>query len=136
MKAEKMLTGFKLLGIGLILYFAGCLNMVAAHDGELWAGVEKVLITPQTPIPMSGYGSREGPFKGVHDDIFARVVVVSDGDAKAAIISVEVIGISNTFWEECTAHITKETGIPKEYILLSAVHTLSGPSIRIYNNDE
>ena len=58
-----------------------------------------------------------------------------DGDAKAAIISVEVIGISNTFWEECTAHITKETGIPKEYILLSAVHNHSGPAIRIYNND-
>ncbi|MCK5137442.1 MAG: neutral/alkaline non-lysosomal ceramidase N-terminal domain-containing protein [Bacteroidales bacterium] len=127
---------YKLLAISLILSFTGYLNMAAAPEEGLWAGAEKVLITPQTPIPMSGYGSRKGPFKGIHDDVFARVLVVSDGEAKAAIISVEVIGISNSFWGECTALITKETGIPKEHILLSAVHNHGGPAIRVYNNDE
>lgn len=127
---------YKLLALSLILFFVSYMNMVATPKDGLWASAAKVLITPQTSIPMSGYGSRKGPFKEVHDDIFARVVVVSDGENKAAIISVEVIGISNSFWEECTALITKETGIPKEYILLSAVHNHNGPAIRVYNKDE
>lgn len=115
------------------LFFMCHANLNAAPKDGLLAGVAKVNITPEAPIPMSGYGGREAPFKGVHDDIFARVLVVSNGENKAAIISVEVIGISNSFWEECTALITKETGIPKEYILLSAVHSHHGPAIRVYN---
>lgn len=101
----------------------------------LQAGAAKILITPSFPTPMSGYGSRKAPFKGVHDDIFARVVAFSDGVNKAILITTDLIGISNSFWEETTQFITKETGIKKEYILLSAVHNHSGPSIKVYEKN-
>lgn len=110
--------------------------IIAAPDDGLRAGAAKVLITPQTPVPMSGYGSRKGPFKGVHDDIFARAVVISDGVNKAAIISAEVIGFSHSFWEDCTTLISNKTGIRPEYILLSAVHNHSGPVLNVYNEGE
>ncbi|MEP7111168.1 MAG: neutral/alkaline non-lysosomal ceramidase N-terminal domain-containing protein [Ferruginibacter sp.] len=101
----------------------------------LYAGTSKILITPGTPIPMSGYGGRNAPFKGVHDDLFARVIAFSDGVNKAILITTDLIGISNSIWEETTKRISKETGIKKEYVLLSAVHNHGGPVIKVYEDD-
>jgi neutral ceramidase len=110
-------------------------KVVPASKNILLAGTAKISITPGTPIPMSGYGGRDAPFKGVHDDIFARIIAFSDGANKAVLITTDLIGISNSIWEETTKRITKETGIKKEYILLSAVHNHSGPGIRVYEKD-
>ena len=94
---------------------------------NLKVGTAKIKITPTTPIPMAGYGARKGPFKGVHDDLYARAVVYSDGVNKAATVTVEVSGLSNAIWDDVTTRIEKETGIKKDFILLSAIHTHSGP---------
>ena len=106
-------------------------NVSAAGKNNLKVGTSKVLITPKTPIPMAGYSGRKGPFKGVHDDLYARVIVFSDGVNKAATITNEIIGHSSALWDEITTRIEKETGIKKDYILLSAIHTHSGPAINI-----
>ncbi len=104
-------------------------------QNTFFVGIAKIRITPETPIPMSGYGGRDAQFKGVHDDIYARVIVFSDGLNKAVLITTDLIGISNSIWEATTKQITKETGIPKEYILLSAVHNHSGPVIKVYDGE-
>lgn len=121
--------------IMLICFLSGSTPIFAKKSKpDFFAAAVKVLITPQTSIPMSGYAKRTNPFKGVHDDIYARVVVISDGTKKAAIISAEIIGISNSFWNECTTLIADETGIPVEYIFLTAVHNHNGPSLGVYEN--
>jgi hypothetical protein len=99
------------------------------------AGAAKVKITPGVPIPMSGYGGRTEPFKGVHDDLFARVIVIGDGTNKAVLISADVVGFSNSFWDAVTRQITSETGIKREYILLAAVHNHGGPVTKVYGED-
>ncbi|MEO6220953.1 MAG: neutral/alkaline non-lysosomal ceramidase N-terminal domain-containing protein [Ginsengibacter sp.] len=104
-----------------------------AFKNTLTAGTAKINITPTTPIPMSGYGGRDDPFKGIHDSIFARVIVLSDGKNKAAIISIETIGVSNTFWKDVTDVLEKKMGIKKEFVLLSAVHNHAGPVTNVYN---
>jgi neutral ceramidase len=125
----------KLVTLSLVLFFVSHLIMAAAPESGLQAGAAKIKITPETPIPMSGYGGRNDPFKAVREDIYARAVVVSDGENKAVILSGEVIGFSHSFWEECTDLITKETGIPLENIFLSAVHSHSGPVTGVYNRE-
>ena len=96
--------------------------------GELYVGAVKVNITPKVPIPMSGYGGRKGPFKGIHDDIFIRVIAFSDGKNKAAIITADLIVIKTSYWEKVTTRIQQEIGIPRENIILCATHTHGGPS--------
>jgi neutral ceramidase len=129
----------RILSVGILL--AGMLvnvnicKALTLPKNNLFAGTSKIMITPGTPIPMSGYGSRTAPFKGVHDDLFARVIVFSDGINKAVLISADVIGFSNSFWEEITQRITKESGIKKEYVLLSAVHNHNGPVTKVYEED-
>jgi neutral ceramidase len=123
-----------ILSVGLLVNVNYCQALFAPKN-TLYAGTAKILITPGTPIPMSGYGGRTAPFKGVHDDLFARVIVFSDGVNRAVLISADVIGFSDSFWEETTQHITKETGIAKEYVLLSAVHNHGGPVTKVYDED-
>lgn len=119
--------------------FVACLVMFAtgasaAEKNGLRVGTAKVKITPTTPIPMSGYGGRNDPFKGVHDDIYARSIVFSDGVNKAATITCELVGLSNAVWDEVTTRVEKETGIKKDFILLSCIHTHSGPTTNVYND--
>jgi len=118
-----------------ILLFAISETSMSAPPKTLLAGTSKILITPSVPIPMSGYGGRKGPFKGVHDDLYARVIVFSDGQNKAAVISAELIGLSNAFWDEMSQKIEAETGIKKDHIMLSCIHTHSGPVTRVYGED-
>jgi len=107
-----------------------------AAEGALSVGTAIVNITPKTPIPMSGYGSRKEPFKDVHDDLFARAVVFSDGVSKAALLSVDLIGLSHEFWEETTGRIEGETGIPVDHFLLAPVHNHDAPVTRVYVRSE
>ena len=102
---------------------------------DISAGTAKTNITPAVPIPMSGYRSRTEPFAGVHDSIFARAIVFSDGENKAAIVSAEIIGFSNSFCEETSGLIEKEVGIQQDHILLTVVHNHSGPVTRVYRED-
>ena len=112
---------------------ANTIEKFPALKNTLRAGTAKINITPRTPIPMSGYGGRDDPFKGVHDEIFARVVVFDDGKNKAALISMETIGVSNAFWKDVTEAVEKKSGIKKEFVLLSAVHNHDGPVTNVYN---
>ena len=68
-------------------------------------GANKVEITPEFskelgPIYVAGYASMEAPmFEGVHDPIYARILVLSSNKTKIALISVEVIGLFNEYIE-------------------------------------
>ena len=47
----------------------------------LRAGAARVDITPAAgaALPMSGYGNRTQGFKGIHDHIYVRAIVLDDG---------------------------------------------------------
>src|SRR5260370_31864198 len=110
---------------------------VAAETGTLQVGAAKVDITPaaDAALPMSGYASRQEGFKGIHDHIYARAIVLTDGSRQAAIISWELIGVPTAAWEELSERIARETGIQPEYLLLTAVHDHSAPApYGIYGN--
>ncbi len=106
-----------------------------SETSEISAGTARVNITPAIPIPMSGYRSRTKPFDGIHDSIYARAIVFSDGENKAAVLSAEIIGFSNSFCEETASLIEQEVGIKRENILLSVVHNHSGPVTRVYQDN-
>lgn len=140
----RALVGVALLfGSGLLvgaaqLVGAAGLPTVAAEDGALRAGAAKVDITPAADagLPMSGYDFRTGGFQGIHDHIYARAIVLSDGAKMAAIVSWELIGVPTPVWEELAGRVARETGIPAEYLLLTAVHDHSAPApFAMYGND-
>ena len=122
----------------LLLIVSSALPAFGAETETLRAGAAKVDITPaaDAALPMSGYAGRTEGFKGIHDHIYARAIVLSDGTKLAAIVSWELIGVPTPVWEEVSRRVANETGIPSEYLLLTAVHDHSAPApFGMYGND-
>ena len=81
--------------------------LAASGSAALRAGAAKVDITPaaNAALPMSGYANRTEGFKGIHDPIYVRAIVVDDGTTQAAILAWELIFVPDPVWAElCAAH--------------------------------
>lgn len=121
--------------VSLLCVSAAAPLPVPVATGTLRAGAAKAVITPlpAAALPMSGYAGRKEGFKAVHDDLHVRAIVLDDGTSQAALIGCEVIGISSPLWDKITERLTRETAIPRDHILLAAVHTHAAPAIGTYN---
>jgi hypothetical protein len=115
----------------LVLFVSLAEGAMAAERGSLRAGAARIDVTPapDAALPMSGYSGRTAGFKGIHDPLHVRAIVLDDGSAQAALVSCEIIGLSHGFVEEITKRVTESCGIPRERILLAAVHTHAAPTI-------
>ena len=99
----------------------------------LRAGVAVVNITPPIGIWMTGFAARPGPANGVHDELYARAVVVESGGAKVALVALDIIQPDEAIVSRVRFTVEQWTGIPTENILLNSSHTHSGPSTYRFN---
>ena len=106
----------------------------AARQGELHAGAARIEITPgkEDALPLSGYAARKEGHKGIHDSLYVRAIVLSDGAARAAIVTADLIGFSHGFWNTVSERIVSEAKIPRENIMIAGTHTHSAPSPGTY----
>jgi len=92
-------------------------------EGLLRAGLSKVDITPGVSMPMYGYRNRScGPSSGVHDPLFAKILVLEAGDSRMAILTVD---LGTLMSEKLRRDLAEKLGIP--LVLMAASHTHSGP---------
>ena len=117
-------------GIALLLATSGLVSLGAPH-GQLQVGAARVDITPapDAALPMAGYGGRTQGFQSIHDHIYVRAIVLSDGATQAALLAWELIGMPDHVFEELSQRITRELGIPADHLLLAAVHDHGAPSL-------
>ncbi|GAB4127957.1 neutral/alkaline non-lysosomal ceramidase N-terminal domain-containing protein [Thermopirellula anaerolimosa] len=92
------------------------------------AGAAVAIITPPNGIPMAGYYSPRGS-EGVLDDLFAKALVLDDGEKAAAFVACDLISIPQTITDEARRRVAAEVPIPPEAVLISATHTHTGPSL-------
>jgi len=94
-------------------------------------GAARVDVTPpvDAALPMSGYSGRKKGFQKIHDHIYARAIVLSDGTHEAAILAWELIGMPEGVWHELSQRISKELGIPADHLILAAEHVHSAPTV-------
>lgn len=82
--------------LNILILGVFCFSSIdAAPAAELKAGVARIDITPPIEMncPLGGYGERMNrPAEGVHDRIFAKALVLSEGDKKFALITVDIVG--------------------------------------------
>ena len=102
--------------------------LLPAADYEV--GIETAAITPREPIYLSGYASRDRPSEGVLLDIKAKAMVIRDkAGARAAIVTMDLIGIPRALSDMVAARVEKQYGIPRSHLLLNCSHTHTGPMI-------
>lgn len=109
---------------------ATILLFAATASAALRAGAARVDITPapDAALPMSGYANRTDGFKGIHDPIYVRAIVLDDGAVQAAIVAWELIFVPDAVWTEVSPRIAAETGIRPENLILAAVHDHGAPT--------
>ncbi|TAM80947.1 MAG: hypothetical protein EPN47_13765 [Acidobacteria bacterium] len=115
----------------VVLAGACALASFGATPGTLSVGAARVDITPppDAALPMSGYSGRQQGFQKIHDPIYARAIVLSDGTHEAAILSWELIGMPDGVWQDLSQRISKELGIPADHLILAGEHVHSAPTV-------
>jgi hypothetical protein len=90
----------------------------SAADGALKGGCAKVDITPPIGIWLSGYGSRDKPSDGISDKLYAKALVLDDGQNKIAIVSADLLCVPISITTEVRKNIQEKIGIPETNILI------------------
>lgn len=100
----------------------------------MMAGYGEKVITPQLLGPMAGYDSREENAKGIHDDLYARCLILKIEKKAVVLISLDVLGVDECLIEMIkSAIMAVDREVEKEGIFVCATHTHSGPSA-IFSN--
>jgi len=95
--------------------------------GALMAGCSKVKITPPLGTPLGG-NVRDKGSQGVHDDIYAKALVLGNGEKEVVLVSCALIAVTKAMVEDIRQIVAKKCSIPRENILICAFHTHSGPA--------
>lgn len=88
----------------------------------LYAGAAETIITPPGRTPLLGAIQRS---EGVHDDLYARTVVLNDGRARVAVVCLDLIGMDLMLADDIRRAIRDRSGITTT--LLNCSHTHSAP---------
>ncbi|MCL6591498.1 MAG: neutral/alkaline non-lysosomal ceramidase N-terminal domain-containing protein [Firmicutes bacterium] len=96
---------------------------------RLLAGTGAHCITPPLGLPMAGFAARQGGSIGVHDDLWAKALVLDCNDVAVALVSLDLIDVTLELTESIRNIIAKNTGLPRDHILIATSHTHSGPEL-------
>lgn len=87
--------------------------------------------------PLAGFAARHGVSQGIHDDLFARTLVLSDGEEIVALVSVDLLALSSDFVKRVRSAIYERTGIRPDAVMIASTHTHAGPvTITTFFNPE
>lgn len=100
-----------------------------ACQAALKAGCAKVDITPPVGVWLSGYSSRNKPSEGISDELYAKALVLDDGQNKIAIVSADLLWVPLETTNEIRELVKQKIGIPENNVLICATHTHFGPKI-------
>src|SRR5262245_19825408 len=92
---------------------------------QLRAGVGALPLPLAVGQPMMGYGLRTAPAAALHDPLHARDLYLA-GSSDCLIISLEVCLIAPAQAGLVRVQLERETGVPRERILVACVHTHAG----------
>lgn len=104
------------------------LILLTPAEAALRAGAARISIVPPFPTQMGGFNDRLKDFEGVHDEIFARALVLDNGTTKLVFIGSDLMSVDAGLVSLARQAITQATQIPIANILISSTHNHSAPS--------
>jgi neutral/alkaline ceramidase-like enzyme len=118
---------------------------VAAQKG-LRVGSGRALITPAPgawmagyppkladvegfPANIRGYVGRKEPATGAHDPLWAKAVVLDDGQQRVGIVGIDTLIVLGEWTHNVRQEVASRSGIPPQNLLINTTHTHSGPDV-------
>lgn len=93
----------------------------------LKAGFNKVCISPPIGVPLAGFAARPEVSTGIHDDLFARALVLETPESTVAFVSVDLLALPGDFITLVRKAIHESTGVQPHSIMIASTHTHAGP---------
>lgn len=102
--------------------------------GTFQAGVGRAVITPPLSAPHASWGAQVHVLPdGVAQDLYATVLVVSDGTETAAFCELEMVVISKAESDAIRDAVAEELGIDRGAVRASISHNHAGPPPSAWN---
>ena len=86
-------------------------------------GFAKRMITPPLPCTLAGFDAYR-PCSKVHDDLYAKVMILEFLDKKYCLVNCDLLAIDNLIYEPCFSFAC---GLNISSLIICATHTHSGP---------
>jgi len=94
------------------------------------AGLANVSITPEKPVWLSGYASRNKPSEGKIQDLWAKALVIQDASGnRVVIVTTDLLGLPRALTSEISEYANKSYRLRREQILFNFSHTHTAPVI-------
>ena len=96
----------------------------------LVAGIAQTIITPPVGVDLCGFAGRPAPSQGIHDDLYAKALYLSNESGEVVLITADLIGLSAEEVAFIREILFRELGLPPDAVMITCSHTHSGPSTR------
>ncbi|MCK5134230.1 MAG: neutral/alkaline non-lysosomal ceramidase N-terminal domain-containing protein [Bacteroidales bacterium] len=111
----------------ILVFTANFVFLFALHASAIEANVAVIKLTPPLEMgyTLGGYGARMSkPAEGIHDDIWAKALVLNDGGKKFAIVTLDILGLPPNVKPQVIEKLNQE-GWTEENIMLLPSHSHS-----------
>ena len=94
----------------------------------LLAGAAKAVITPPVGLHMGAWGLRQGRSNGVHDDLYAKALVLENGGVRVGLVALDVAGIHREILLHIKERVLELSGIGASNLLVNSTHNHTTPA--------
>src|SRR5258707_12013732 len=102
----------------LVIGFLGLVILgpaVRAAEPEWKVGLAQVKITPERPLFLAGYASRNRPFDKVESDLYAKALALEDREGhRVVLVTSDLIGFSAAVAEPICERLREKAGLKRE----------------------
>lgn len=120
--------------LGMVLLLVLALPALGTEPGRWTAGVARTDITPNQPVWMAGYASRNTPSEGVLVPLAARALTLRDSQGhRLVMVSLEILETPDSLQQRLMRVAREKHGLRPEEFLLNVSHTHGGPMLSAKN---
>ncbi|MEY4941583.1 MAG: hypothetical protein RIQ93_3318 [Verrucomicrobiota bacterium] len=118
--------------VAVVAIFCGVIiSTLHAAEAEWKAGVASVVISPELPMWMSGYGGRVEPGREIAADLHAKALAIEDrSGTRLVIVTTDLLGIPAILRKAVGEKARARFSLPDSALLINASHTHCGPELR------
>ncbi len=112
------------------LVWLACVCLTALAGADFKAGIGRQLITPETPIYLSGYANRTHASEGMLHDLWAKALAIEDSKGgRVVIVTTDLIGLPRAISDVVAARVQKDYGLERARLVFNSSHTHTGPLV-------
>ena len=112
----------------LIVFIIFLLVFQQGEAQNLKVGISSAIINPPIGSYIAG-DKQDRTFTGIHDNLYAKAVVISSGKESVAIMTLDCIGLLHSDVQKIRQKTAEICQFPVERIVISSTHTHSGPDV-------